>query len=589
MNVITSLQSQAQLEVFYKNIEYRLKKAREENLRKQLEYEQLKIKMEELRRNMTTDYVLPETFNKEKSNIMIAPTGSGKSSALIEYLQTIDEQVVLVSPLNTLSTQLSSKAKGRFIAINCETKTTTVKDDLRLAIIQGKSVIISLTTFIECREWFYDTPVYIDEAHLTIEYIKMISTKELIKDISRGHFRKITLMTATPLGLDYLFEDLQIVDPLISLKYKRHIDLFKIEKSSIKYRLGCLLDLHREKGKLVVLLNDKTAINELANELRARSINVKIFNSEIKEIKIKDEKFTEDYDIILCTSSLTTGVSLREDFYSVYFMMHHDTINTIPQFFSRNRNKNSYGCIIKNKYYDGKASINCDIDFSKYVEATKVNKDRVELILDKLTMTKYLINEKNLTNFLNEEYLIKEENREFNREEELLIEQRFEQSIENQKDYFLKHTIPSFNKGKYQALYRLYVLWNIYTGTYVEDDVLNDMLKCDELSEISKSLDREEFYDEYYAKVYNYKHYKAVKLAGEATEESVDIDEFEELFLNKPYVKKNFKQVCIEKFAIREDVFKNKSSIDIFLEKIGYAIRKSGNTQFVRKNVPKKQ
>ena len=55
MNVITSLQSQAQLEVFYKNIEYRLKKAREENLRKQLEYEQWKNKMEELKNRFNTE------------------------------------------------------------------------------------------------------------------------------------------------------------------------------------------------------------------------------------------------------------------------------------------------------------------------------------------------------------------------------------------------------------------------------------------------------------------------------------------------------------------------------------------------------
>lgn len=527
-------------------------------------------------------YLNEKIFNRKNSFILKAPTGSGKTTALLKYLHKYNKQVIIVSPLNSLSKQICEKSNGLLEEINCTTVKGKVIDKLLNTLSKNKSVIISLKTFNDYRNLFYNIPIYIDEAHLIIEHSELNNPTELIEDINNNKFKKIVLMTATPLGLDIIFDKVDICKPNIEPKYIREIDLFTITKSNLKYRLKCLLDLYKEKGKLVVLLNDKTAINELANELKERNLNVKIFTSEVKEIEVNEERFTQDFDIILCTSSLTTGVSITDNFYSVYFMSHHDTLNTLPQFFARNRNKISYGCIVKNKYIDSNF-ISDKIEINPFANKTGANKTTAQILLDELMKKKYFINETTLTKFLGDEYIVRNTDRVFDKEEELLKENRFEQMIDDQKAYFIRNSYPKFNKSKYPYLYKLYTLYDIYTGNLVSDDeVLNEMLKGYELDFLSDIFTREEFFDKFYVMIENYKQLKSINIASKSNEDTIDIERFEEYFLNKKFIKKEFKEICIREFAVRNEVFKNQASINIFLDNIGYELKRSDSGKVLR-------
>lgn len=72
-------------------------------------------------------------------------------------------------------------------------------------------------------------------------------------------------------------------------------------------------------------------------------------------------------------------------------------------------------------------------------------------------------------------------------------------------------------------------------------------------------------------------------IASKTTVDSLDTVEFENMFLNKKYFKKNLKDYCINRFNLKNEIFKNKSSVNIFLNQIGYAIIHKEDGNYIEK------
>lgn len=526
-------------------------------------------------------YLKSNDFNINESCIITAPTNTGKTTALLEYLKEKEEMCVLVSPLNPLSEQIYNKSKDYFSIINCDNIEKSIYEDIIQALNNKKPIIISLTTFIKYSYLFYKQKVYIDECHFLIDYNKLMDTQHLINEIRDNKFKQIIGITATPLGLSELL-NLKEIRLQIFPQYKRNITLNTMKNMSLSNMLGTVLKLHKDKGKLVILYNNTSWANKLAKELKLKNINVKLFNSKQKDISIIDEKFNEDFDIIICTTALTTGVSLRDKFYSVYIPQSFDSVNTIIQFFSRNRNNISDGCILKKKYAN--YIMKNIIEKNKFADKTLVNSCSVEIIKDKLSKLNMNIGKEALENWFSYDKTFNFEYGEnFDISEPLKIEQLYLEKIENQKEYFIDNIIPKFNIAKYPNLKKIYDVYEVVLNGEGNDILINEYATRYNFYEHHFVVDRNNFYDFYLPIVKLYNEDKAKNLANNTTNESVDIQRFEELFLDKPYDKSEFKKICIKDFVIRNEIFKNKKSIEIFLNKLGYCFKRGKSGSIIRK------
>lgn len=67
-----------------------------------------------------------------------------------------------------------------------------------------------------------------------------------------------------------------------------------------------------------------------------------MYTSEDKETKLNENgMFKHDVDVIISTSSIQNGQSIKENVLSIFMQTYIDTISSIRQFIGRNRNRNS--------------------------------------------------------------------------------------------------------------------------------------------------------------------------------------------------------------------------------------------------------
>ena len=530
------------------------------------------------------NYLNKEDYNIKESAILVAPTGAGKTTALIEYLRATKEQCIFVSPLNAIGKQVYEKASDIFELVNCETSESKILGDIHYNLMVGNSIAISLTTFIRYKDMFYHYPIYIDECHSIIEYHSLMDTEELAQDIRNKKFKKIVGLTATSFGLHKLL-GLKEIKPKIIPISKKNIELSWIKDYSLSCLVGNIYQLYLEHKKIVVLYNNTKVLEQISNELIARGLNVKIYHSKFKNINIVNEYFDQEFDILLCTSALATGVSIKNNYYSIYIHRIIDSMNIVPQFFSRNRNLISYGCILKRHYSKEKLHYE-EINVNEFYNKTDINMTFTEFIMNNLQNIACNMTKNVLEFFINyyNDYSFKY-GKIYDYDTKLLIEQPFVQYIEDIKKYFIENSIPKFNKGNYYILHRLYELYDILINGYIEDEILNRYIieyrqKCKSLEEM---IDRTNFYNELIDRAKQYKCDYSMNLAQKCTENSLNAELFEELFLDKPYKKSTFKQECIKYFVLKDEIFKNQNTINTWLNKVGYTIRKTRTGHIIRK------
>jgi hypothetical protein len=275
---------------------------------------------------------------------MVAHTGAGKTTHIMDYYRkNKDRKLCFVSPINSLSLQVVEDHGDVVQAINGETidMLEKVRDVAAEYLHSGYSLVISYTTFFNIWEDLemngYD--IWFDEAH---KFINSNITNEQLDIIRNG---KYYMTTATPEGLDVLFPKYKMVTYDTLPKYKRDIT-YVMPGKGLKYNesfmLQAIKDIYKkEKKPLVVHINDKLKANKFKLELKSK-YDIKLYNADVKDVFIKDCKFTEEFDILFCTSSLTEGVSIKQDVVLVYIdTVEFTSIPSIRQFISRVRNEKS--------------------------------------------------------------------------------------------------------------------------------------------------------------------------------------------------------------------------------------------------------
>ena len=180
----------------------------------------------------------------------------------------------------------------------------------------------------------------IDEAHLLLEHISLI---EICRE-----FNRVGLNTATSSDISCLsvFEEYEEISPLADIKYHRTIYLYKLKSNMEEQRETIakqVLEEIKRYDKILIKIEDKNECERLKDCIN-NELNKALYNSEKKEVEISSEgKFVnpEDVDIIIATSCIQSGQSLKEKLLSIFIQTPLDTVSSVEQFVGRNRNEDS--------------------------------------------------------------------------------------------------------------------------------------------------------------------------------------------------------------------------------------------------------
>lgn len=180
----------------------------------------------------------------------------------------------------------------------------------------------------------------IDEAHLLLEHISLI---EICRE-----FDNVGLITATSTDISCLsvFSEYDKINPLAGIKYDRTIYLYKLKSNMEEQRETIAKQVMEEiknYDKILIKIEDKNECEKI-KECIDNELNKALYNSDKKEVEISSEgKFVnpEDVDIIIATSCIQSGQSLKEKLLSIFIQTPLDTVSSVEQFVGRNRNDES--------------------------------------------------------------------------------------------------------------------------------------------------------------------------------------------------------------------------------------------------------
>ena len=324
-------------------------------------FEELKTKHVEIK--ITENDHEEITIEKSiKKFICEAPIGSGKSTAIRKWIYNTapDNKFILIVPTINIAMEFYSKL---YVALYNKYK-DNVDDYIKVCIKEGafKEFKAAITNFIpivittystasKCLggiiESFYhnkldinEYTLLIDEAHLLLENIPLI-------EIAR-EFDKVGLITATASDISSLsvFSDYVKINPIADITYSRTIYLHKLKNSMDEQRQIIAEQVVNESkyyDKILIKIEDKKECEELKKAINDE-FKKAIYNADKKEVEISNEgKFAnpDDVDIIIATSCIQAGQSLKENLLSIFIQTPLDTVSSVEQFIGRNRNPKS--------------------------------------------------------------------------------------------------------------------------------------------------------------------------------------------------------------------------------------------------------
>ena len=328
---------------------------------------------------------IQDSILKEMNDITILDAGAGYGKT--EMVKRMGGRKILVLPYTSI---IESKIEAdEEISENWLNFYSNKQVGPEHLFCSDKSCVMTIDKFsrlniddIACAG--FDT-IWVDESHLLFisSYRSVMSgaVERLAQMPARGV--KVVLMTGTPIAENLFFPNKKYI------KVEREVDSrikevninFSYKKSESDYHMCCEMADCIECGKRILYpTNDgvrrfkqvTSLVQEILNERHfGRKINTfyyKKSNSGTKEMKdINESKTVGDNDIVGCTSFLSVGVDICDNFeFTVFF----DTLfmpQDVEQFANRIRNNNLFINIYLKEYNSDDSVIdynaNNDIDF----------------------------------------------------------------------------------------------------------------------------------------------------------------------------------------------------------------------------------
>lgn len=294
---------------------------------------------------MQTDSV--EAYYRGKHQLVVSPTGTGKSVCYTLPAMISGEKVLVISPLISLIQDQVEKLKS--LGVACEALESTMsreEKDLALqSFVEGTCRILFVAPERLARQSFRDrlekakiNLVAIDEAHCMSqwglnfrpEYRKIGSYLKEMQDIK---FIALTATAPKEVRSDIKkFLNLSSCQEIVSAPMRQNLDLEVIRGKTQKELLELIVsDVESEEGCGIIYAPTRKKVAEVSDALRKRSITCATYHGGMFSDERQENQhlfLTGQVDVIVATHSF--GMGIHKD--DVRFVFHYGMPGTLEAY-----------------------------------------------------------------------------------------------------------------------------------------------------------------------------------------------------------------------------------------------------------------
>jgi hypothetical protein len=250
--------------------------------------------------------------NNSKQQLIIAPTGTGKTTAIIEYANLYpDKKIVLLCPF-------------RFLVDNIQKNNKNIACGYGSVFLHNNKTSRFIVTTYDSIEKIEDVDLFaVDEAHLLPSHS---SFRDIIPLILRTQ-TKVVFITATPEVIEDLFPTYNKRDYILEFKIHRHLEEVKIyaQKYNVKQTILDIISNNKfNKNTVLIRINSKRIIDEVMQTYKptlkdkiaciySDENNVLFEGQDEEKINELKKGKISNLDFILCTSVYDVGISFEVD------------------------------------------------------------------------------------------------------------------------------------------------------------------------------------------------------------------------------------------------------------------------------------
>jgi len=250
--------------------------------------------------------------NNSKQQLIIAPTGTGKTTAIIEYADTNpDKRIALLCPF-------------RFLVDNIEKDNPRIDCGYGSEFLNNNKTSRFIVTTYDSIEKLEDIDLFaVDEAHLLPSHS---SFREIIPLILQTQ-TKVVFITATPEVIEDLFPSYNKQDYVLEFTIHRPLEEVKIytQKYNVKQTVLDIVSNNKyNKNTVLIRINSKRIIDEVMQTYKptlkdkiaciySDEDNVLYQGQDEGKIKELKKGKISNLDYILCTSVYDVGISFEVD------------------------------------------------------------------------------------------------------------------------------------------------------------------------------------------------------------------------------------------------------------------------------------
>lgn len=346
---------------------------------------------EAIMQRLTFDTYLSEKINDVRKfinthphNLVIAPTGSGKTKLFVDIARASEKRTLFLLPYISMVSQFQKifqhdthKNLGVYSVFFDKMNREKITQALREK--NNKIIFVTYDSFGKLLDYLialglnpYETfNIFLDEVHNFIWFTDIAKKDErlmkVLSEISR--FEHVTAATGTASLFTYELLKTFTTDLKILKASHRHpktkpVDILYSDTITDEGIQGYILDhLENREGQTVIRWDNLRRLVELSLYLEENNIpNILLSsvrkNSQIFQNIIRTEKFPDNIQVILTTSVINDGINITQggNIERIFYIANLDSdknIGKMEQFFSRFRDaENAHNiCILRNDPY----------------------------------------------------------------------------------------------------------------------------------------------------------------------------------------------------------------------------------------------
>ena len=317
-----------------------------------------------------TDRYLPKEFiikyvnDITHNHILIAPTNTGKTSTLIEYLKSQNIKFIYLVPLRFLAKQVAIKydiklylggiKDKKSAAVNREVAQATIKNCLPL-ITTYDSFIGTIHDLIRDK---FNWVLVIDEYHKLISDSGFRNTQLVKLNKLKRNYKKFIGLTGTPYGAidtdNLRKENVKVIDFVFNA-FKQKVQNYNLIYADAVITTEKHLKLFASyvirnirKGISIIYINNKLHLNNLFELIFVKDIKnltMKKYTADTKEdpelekaVELENFNINEGEKLLIFTTSvLSTGINFINQNFSDLYVFHENNLIELIQLINRFR------------------------------------------------------------------------------------------------------------------------------------------------------------------------------------------------------------------------------------------------------------